>query len=173
MSFTNDQHLNDDQIAQAVVDAQDLPIPLRKHLSECPHCGLAVEQFQKDLSSIGKLANQFSPEPKRRIALPVEKETASFLGSRKWQISFGTAVSAVIVFLMIWWSGMTNPSLNGVSNDRAEELWEDETLMTEISSISNNALPQLYMDITGDFDSEMEDEFMEFINPSDDDTTLT
>lgn len=168
MNFAKDQHLNDDQITQAIVDADDLPISLKEHLSACPQCRSTVEQFEDELSILGKLSRRFSPISENKIALPAEKEVRSFLGSWKWQISYGTAFSIMTVILIVWWSGMTNPSINRSPNN-PEELWEDEKLMSEISNLSENALPQFYMDITGEPDTETEDDFMEFIVPTNND----
>jgi hypothetical protein len=173
VNFTKDQHLNDDQIFCAIVEAGDLPDTVRKHLAGCPQCRIAVEQFEEELSALGKLAHHFSPKPETQITLPVEKTTQSIFGAWKWQVSFGAAFSAVLVFVMVWWSGMTNTVINGGPNNLSGELWEDEKLMTEISSLSENALPQLYMDITGETDPEDDDDFLEFVDPSTEDTSLS
>jgi hypothetical protein len=172
VNFAKDTHLNDDQITRAIVDADDLPISLRKHLSECPQCRSTVEQFENELSILGKLSRHFSPISENKITLPAEKEVRSFLGLWKWRISFGTAFSAIMVILIVWWSGMSSLPINNGPNS-PEELWEDEKLMTEISDLSENALPQLYMDITGESDPETEDDFLKFIDPSNEDTSLS
>lgn len=173
MNSIKDRHLNDDQIIKTIIEADDLPDMLREHLKACPQCHMAVKKFEEELSVLGKLANQFSPKPKERITLPVERERQSFFGSWKWQFSFGAAVSAVLIFVIIWWSGITNTAINGGSNNLSAELWEDEQLMTDISSLADNALPQLYMDITGEPDPETEDNFKEFIDPSNEDISLS
>ncbi|MBW1641505.1 MAG: hypothetical protein JRJ39_05795 [Deltaproteobacteria bacterium] len=173
MNFTKDQHLNDDQIICAIVEASDLPDTVRKHLAGCPQCRMAVEQFEEELSTLGKLAHHFSPKPETQITLPVEKTTQSIFSAWKWQFSFGAAFSAVLVFVMVWWAGTTNTAINGGPNNLSGELFEDEELMTEISSLSENALPKFYLDITGEPDPETEDDFMEFVNPSNEDTTLS
>ena len=173
MNFTKNRHLNEDQIVEAIVEAGDLPDVLRNHLDVCPQCRLAIERFEEELLGLGKLARYFSPKSQHQITLPIGKETQSFFGSWKWQISFGAAFSAVLVFAMIWWSGMTNTTINDGSNNLSAELWEDEQLMTEISSLADNALPQLYLDITGEPDPETEDNFQEFLDPSDEDISLS
>jgi hypothetical protein len=175
VNVTNDQHLTDDQIIGAIIGADDLPDTIRNHLAVCPSCRLTVEQFEHDLSTLSELARHFSPRPKQRITLPVEKTTQSIFGARKWQFSLGAAFSAILVFVIIWWSGITNTVLNGGPNNLTKELWEDEALMSEISSLSENALPQLYLDITGDIEPEAEEEesFLDFIDPANKDTSLS
>ena len=67
MNFTKDQHLNDDQIFCAIVEASDLPDTVRKHLAGCPQCRIEVEQFEEELSTLGKLARHFSPIPEKSV----------------------------------------------------------------------------------------------------------
>jgi hypothetical protein len=173
VNSNKDQHLNDDQIVTAVVEVSDLPESAQKHLASCHQCRLAVEKFGTELSNIGELARHFSPMSKQRIKLPVEKSTKPILGSWKWQMSFGAAFSAILVVAMLWWSGMTPSLINGGPKSLSGELWEDEALMTEISSLTENALPQLYLDITGETDPEDEDDFMNFIDPLNEDISLS
>ena len=56
MNITKDQHLNDDQIIGAIVEAGDLPDTVRKHLAGCSQCRMAVEKFEEELSTLGKIA---------------------------------------------------------------------------------------------------------------------
>ena len=173
MNLNKDQHLNDDQLIITIVEADDLPSGVREHLDSCHQCRLAVQQFENELSILGEAARQFSPTPKHRMTLPVERQTQKVFGSWKWRVSFGAAFSAVLVFVILWWSGLTNTTINGGVNSLSGELWEDEDLMTEISRLSENPLPQLYMEITGDTDPEFQDDFMEFVDPLNEDTSLS
>ena len=143
---------------------------IQTHLSICTKCQKAVEHFKQDLSDFGKLAQHFSPKPKRQISLPPKKDTVLFLGSWKWRLSFGAVFSVCFAFIIIWWSGLINTVYH---IKPSQELWEDEKLMTEISSLSENALPQLYMDISGEPDPETEIDFMEFVVPSNENTILS
>lgn len=166
-------HLNDEQIITATVDATDLPETVRNHLSTCPQCSQAVDQLNEELSTAGKLAQHFSPKPTCHIQLPPGKEATPLLGSWKWRLSFGAAFSLMLAFVIMWWSGITMGPINEKFNAAEKELWEDEQLMTEISDLSQNALPEIYLDITGQTDTDTEEDFMEFIVPSNQDTSLS
>ena len=50
-------------------------------------------------------------------------------------------------------------------NTYTQEMLEAEQFMTEVSMLAENALPQEYLDITGETDEEPDEEFMEFITP--------
>jgi len=175
MNTLKNNHLNEDHILTAMVDENDLPVMVREHLADCPQCRRAVDQFDEELSMLGHLAKEFSPTPEQPFSLPVEKERTAFRGAWKWKVSFGTAFSTLLILGVLWWSGMImiNPGPMKPEEVASSEMFEDEQLMTDISSLSENALPSLFMNISGEPDDETEDDFMEFVDPSDEEMSIS
>ena len=48
----------------------------------------------------------------------------------------------------------------------SQEMLEAEEFLQQISMLSENSLPQVYLDITGESDMEFDEEFMDFIIPT-------
>lgn len=173
MNLIKNSHLSEDQLIRAVVDPGDLTAVASDHLTACPKCRQALHRFEEELSTLGKLAGHYSPEPKRNITLPVVKPVRSIFRSWKWRIALSAAFSAALIIVVVWWSGMTHTASKMNSGGLSEELWEDEQMMTEISMLSENALPPLYMDIAGEPDPGTTEDFMEFIDPMQENNSLS
>ena len=78
MKLDSEQHLDENQITQAVVDAADLPAAVRDHLAGCNQCLENRESFARELANLGQLAAQHAPKPQRRIQIPVAEEKQTF-----------------------------------------------------------------------------------------------
>ncbi|MES0350366.1 MAG: hypothetical protein ABUK19_06570, partial [Desulfobacteria bacterium] len=70
MSTDKDLHLDEDQLLWAVVEENELPLPLQEHLSACPQCRANKERFEGDLARLGQMAERFAPSPKGPVSLP-------------------------------------------------------------------------------------------------------
>ena len=155
MTSQKDLHLEEDQLVIAVVDETDLSQSQRNHLLICRQCREGKEKIEEDLARLGQMTERFSPSPKRKVSLPAEKPQRSFWWS--WQTK--TALGAALVAIFIGVAGI--PTLF----ENKQEMLEDEEFMTEVSMLAENALPQEYLDITGETGEEMDEEFMEFMTP--------
>lgn len=155
MTSQKDLHLEEDQLLIAVVDETDLPQSQRNHLLICRQCREGKEKIEEDLARLGHMAERFSPSPKRKVSLPAEKPQRSFWWSWQTRTALGAAVVAIFIAIV----GI--PTLF----ENTQEMLEDEEFMTEISMLAENALPQEYLDITGETGEEMYEEFMEFMTP--------
>jgi hypothetical protein len=78
----------------------------------------------------------------------------------------GTAVAALLVIGVIWWPGAdlrvsdTSPPVAAWSEA------DDETFMAQIRDLTENELPQVYLDISEGLDVGDDEEFIDFIVPS-------
>ena len=77
----------------------------------------------------------------------------------------------VFVMTLIWWSPLLKNTPE-IGTDMAGEIFqESDQLMTDINTLVDNALPPVHMYISGGFDQEFDEEFMEFVVPIIENTT--
>ena len=165
MDRNQDRHLNEDLLAIAVIDKTDLPASFRKHLDTCPQCRDSLQAFEQDLRRIGQLAEAFTPQLSRPVRLPVAEKygiPGRLYDRRGW---IGAAVAALLIISLIWWTGDVGIHPESGVPHPGTELWEDQHFMMEISMLSENALPQTFVDIYETAESDLDEEFYEFIIP--------
>ena len=151
MNFSNENHPHTNELLMAVTDRSDLPARLKQHLDQCGSCAAKVDELESAFIGIGRNALKFSPEPVRRpYILPVRRIALS------WRPALVTALTLILVFAGAWWAFRSPSSVEPDSDNglTAEALWEDEAFMTEISSLSENALPSEFMDLLEESDLE-------------------
>jgi len=164
MTSQKDLHLEEDQLLKAVVDETDLSQSQRDHLLICRQCREVKERIEEGLTQLGQMAERFSPSPKRRVSLPAEKPQRSLWWSWQTRTALGAAVAAIFIGIVGIPTLFENKQ--GIrENTYTQEMLEAEEFMTEVSMLAENALPQEYLDITGETDEEPDEEFMEFITP--------
>lgn len=164
MTFQRVLHLEEDQLFKALVDEHDLSQSQRDHLLNCPKCRKNMEIIERELSRLGQMAERFSPSPKTKISLPLEKPQRSFWWS--WQTKTAMAAAVAVLFVGIVGIPALFKLMQGTGeNIYTKEMLEAEEFMAEVSMLSENALPPEYLDMTGETDEEPGDGFMEFISP--------
>lgn len=164
MISQKDLHLEEDQLLKAVMDETDLSQSQRDHLLICRQCREGREKIEEDLAQLGQMAERFSPSSKRKFSLPAEKPQRSFSWSWQWRTALGAAVAAIFIGVV----GIPTlfENTQGIrENTYTQEMLEAEEFMTEVSMLAENALPQEYLDITGETDEELDEGFMEFMTP--------
>ena len=166
MNSDKDCHLNDDQIILAIVDEAELPLSLQEHLYLCPECQASQERLKQELARLGRKAKLFAPELKKRVSLPAEKPRSAISWFWNRRPSLGVAAAAALVIIAVWWFGLPRVTPEHGADMAAREKWEADLLMTEIGILVENALPQVYIDISVEYDSVLEEEFMQFFVPS-------
>ncbi|MGD2269546.1 MAG: hypothetical protein PVI06_04025 [Desulfobacterales bacterium] len=167
MKNDKELHLDEDHICRAVVDAGDLPLPVRRHLEQCFRCRNQIAQLQKDLANLNQMATQVAPLPSRRLNLSHRQKSHPLRWSWSWKIALGASlVAAASIF--IFWSKTPEIIFEtpGRSNLIAQYESESEKLMTEVNRLSKNALPQVYLDIVSESESGLDEEFVNFMAPS-------
>ena len=163
MGTQANDHLNADRILRAVIDAGDLTGAERAHLSRCQPCRNQVARMTADLTRIGRRAAQYSPLPQRPVSLPVETATR-----RRWRFALvPAAVAAAALIMAIWWNGPEIVTVDG-PNLTISALEENGEPESEMQVVSDNALPDVFLEIIGDEETGFSEEFMEFVVPDPD-----
>lgn len=172
MSSERINHLSEDQIIRAIVDQADLTRDLREHLSQCPQCGPKKRQAEENLAQLGRMAERFSPTPQRPIRLPARQSRVFFL-SRPWQFALGTAFVCLFIWVLAGPLLFKDEPVKKAGISTRYMIESDQQFMTEVTLLSENALPQEYMDMIGESDEDLEEDFMDFLIPSLEDDTVS
>jgi predicted anti-sigma-YlaC factor YlaD len=156
-----------------VVDEDELPFPIREHLSTCPVCRANRDQTAKNLARLGQVAERFAPSPTKSVTLPAEKPRAIVGWSWGWRTFVGAAVAAALVFAVLWRVPVfRNPPVEN-GNMVAVQMQDAEQFMTEIAMLVDNALPAVYLDISAEQNTDLYEESTEPVVPSVEDEPLT
>ena len=167
------QHLDEEQLVRAVVDATDLPESVQAHLAACGQCLADRNNFEAEMTKLGRKAEQFAPNPQRRIMLPAQKTKAPFWRLLDWRNLVAAAATVSAVFILVWGTNMVrNLSNPGMENPTAEMV-AAKRLMTEVNTLVDNALPAFYLVISGENKADYDDEFYQFLIPAVEDKTLS
>ena len=166
MSLNKKNHPNEDQLILAIVDETKLPVSIREHLSLCPKCRSEIKKIEQNLNNLGQTAKQLAPAAHRKISLPVEKPSKIYRWLHDWRISFGAIATAAVVAFVIWLSIPGTILYEDTLDIMAQVTWEDDAFMTEIDILTENAMPQVYLDIIGEYYVGIDDEFIQFVIPS-------
>ena len=162
----NEPHLAEEDMLQAVIDDTDLSTLQQQHLAECPRCRSHRERLENELTHLGQMAERYAPEPLRRITVAHDKVRAPF-SIRGFAFS-AAAVAAVII--VVWATFLVRSQQQGRIGNLAQNMVEAERLMTEINVLVENALPQVYLDIVGDTNLNLDEDFIDFLIPTNEDT---
>ena len=162
----NEPHLAEDRILQAVIDDTDLSTLQQQHLAECSRCQSHRERLKNELTHLGQLAERYAPEPLRRINVADDNARLPLL-IRRFAVC-AAAVAAVII--VVWATFLLRSQQQGGIDNLAQNMVEAERLMTEVNVLVENALPQVYLDIVGETNLNMDEDFIDFLIPTSEDT---
>ena len=157
----DERHLGEDHILQAVIDDTDLPMLQQQHLAECSRCQADRDRLEIELAHLGQMAERYAPEPLKRIRVADEKVKAPF-AIRGFAFS-AAAVAAVII--VAWATFLIRSQQPGRIGNLAKDMVEAERLMTEIDVLVENALPQVYLEIVGETNLNLDEDFIDFLIP--------
>lgn len=161
----NEPHLGENDILQAVIDDTDLSMLLQQHLLQCSRCRSQKERLENELARLGQLAEHYAPEPQRRVTVAEQKVRTPFF-NRGFAFS-AAAVAAVII--VVWATFLIRSQQQGSVGNLAQNMVEAERLMMEIDVLVENALPQVYLDIIGETNLNLDQDFLDFLIPTTDD----
>jgi hypothetical protein len=171
MKTHRNRHLDEDQLILAVIDKTDLPAEMQRHLEICPECQKETARLETDLETIGDLAAASTPKLSRSVVFTVEKR--SFF-DRVYPYRAWVAVAASILLLIaISWSGWLGTLSGTKMKASVTETWEDQVLMMEISSLTENALPEIFLDMSEDAVTGFDEEFIQFVIPDEENDSLS
>ncbi len=159
-------HLGEEQLIRAAVDEEDMPPSLREHLSTCSFCRAEKKRFEGHLARLGRMAQHFAPSAPRRVSLPLERSRSLRGWSWGWRRVFVAAMSVAVVIMVFAWPTLLKktPKDNGFILPR--EMYEDEAFILEVRTLEEDALPQVYLDISGASYGWLDEEFIEFVVPT-------
>jgi hypothetical protein len=163
---TDHNHLDSDQLLQAVVGKVDLPKPLRAHLKSCPHCRQEVDRLGSRFGAIGRMARELSPDALGRVRLP-ETHQRFFFGRRVGlRPALGMVVAMVLLMMIALYRPMGNRPMKMPVIETAELNPEAEArLFAEIQALLHNPLPDDYQQLSGDIGFEDQGDPTDFIVP--------
>ena len=161
----DESHLGEKDILQAVIDDTDLSRRQQQHLRDCFQCRSQKEQLENELTRLGQMAEHYAPEPQRRITVPQQKVRTPFFNRG---FAFGAAAAAAVV-IVVWATFLIRSQQQGSIGNLAQNMVEAERLMTEIDVLVENALPQVYLDIVGETNLNLDQDFLDFLIPTSDD----
>ena len=165
MSFKTEHHLDKDQQIRAIVDEGILSGSISEHLSSCPRCHTDIKKIKQELNKLGQTARQQAPVMNRKITLPIEKPSKIYRWLHDWRISCGAITATAMVLVVVWFS-IQNPILHEDSLDIIAQIsCEDDDFMAEISALSENVLPQVYLDIIEESYLSVDAEFIKSVMP--------
>jgi predicted anti-sigma-YlaC factor YlaD len=165
VNLDNEQHLDEQQLIQAVVDESDLPRSVQMHLGDCHQCRSEKESFEQELAALGQVSERYAPQPQRRIVLPVQDAGSPRWSFLNWRHAIGAA-AAVALVVVVFWGSTTLRDLTGYGTAGSpSELMEARQLMTEVNMLVDNALPPLYLEISAEYKPDDDKDFYQFLIP--------
>ena len=165
MNLAKEQHLDEQQLIQAVVDENDLPRSMQAHLVSCHQCRSSKVSFEQELVHLGQLAERYSPPPQRKIAIPVHEARSSRWSFLNWRNAIGAAATVAAVLLVFWGTTSVRNLTEFGTAGAPSELMEAKRLMTEVNMLVENALPPLYLELTAEYKPDYDKEFYQFLIP--------
>ena len=161
--MTEEKHLAEDEIIQAIEGAEDVPENIRRHLAICSSCYQEVEQLRNDLNRLSQLSRDLAPIPSQPIRLPVREEKHSSRWS--WQSAFAASLVTAMVFILVLWITPMRISFERGKPPSISKAWEDDRLMREIRILEENFLSPFHQFLVGGTPPGLSDEFMDFVSP--------
>ena len=117
------------------------------------------------MNNLGQTARQLAPATHRKLFLPVEKPSRIYKWLHDWRVSFGAIATTAVVVLVIWLSIPSTILYEDSLDIMAQVTWDDDVFITEINMLTQNAMPQVYLDIIGEYYVGIDDEFIKFVVP--------
>jgi len=173
MKITSEQHLDENQLIQAVVDKNDLPAPALAHLATCGQCLAGTQRLEHELESLGSMAERYAPKPQRSIRLPVQESKSSLAAFLTWRNAIGALVTVAAAIIVVWGTTLVRNQTGSGTQGSTAEMIEAKQLMTQVNMLIDNALPPLYLEISGEHQPDYDTEFFKFLIPQIETETLT
>jgi hypothetical protein len=158
-------HLSPEELSRSVVDEPGLAGQSRDHLKSCPVCRRERQYIVQQLDLIGKSARQNAPDPVRKIILPSAEGEAQKGWAFGWGLTLKLAAAAALLVLTVSWL-IHFQNIPGMDQGRiASEMVQDEKLMTEISMLEEDSLPDAYQEISPETAADVDEDIFDFVVP--------
>ena len=150
------RHLNDRELAAALVDRSRLSPEARKHLAACPVCAAEVDRFGARLDNLGRKAREQAPRSLNRFrwARPEPALRSFFLRPS------ALAAGGLLVFALVavWGLNIRGPEEHRVALNEKTELSSVEASLEEGVPLS-----AFHSFVIGQDTVVLSDDFMEFV----------
>lgn len=151
-------HLTEGQILLGLVEENDLSERARGHLETCAVCREKRLSLVTELQYLGEMAHEFTPAS-RNITLPVKQPKPKRFRFPVLGTGFATAVLlTLLVGIHLFWSPSRQMQVEKVPEGDAQTVFFEEILV-------ESALSEKLLDLTPSSYGFLDDEFMEFIVP--------
>ena len=167
MGNEKNHHLSTDLLLKAIIDEGELSYEMQNHLVDCPRCQKEKKRIERHLDTLSQTAKRLAPAPTHTIRRPEEKIRTSFWKGLRSKPVYAMATAVIFVAIAVWLPGRFKSDPEPDHVVQVHELQEEEQLMIDIGMVVENALPQAYQNVLSVFEAESEEDFMEFIVPSD------
>lgn len=159
-------HLSEDQLARSVADEGGTDRLAETHLSGCPECRERKARFEKELDRLAHLTDILTPPPRNPIMLPDEWEPHGKSVFRPLgRPVFAGGIAVLLLLVGVWWSVRPAISPQQRTARIVSEMEEDRKLMSEIRELEEYALPEIYLEVSGESYGYLDKEFVEFVAP--------
>jgi len=160
-------HLNRKQIIKAVVDESKIAEYLRRHLSVCQTCRSEIEEFERQLFSIGDMARDNTPSFRKKLSLSLESDKGiRHLWIWHWRGFLAAGLTAAIVLVFAaWWLTPFNESFDDIEAPLIPMFLINEQFIVEIGWTDEDPLSRVYSYISGESIPSVTEEFMDFVIP--------
>jgi len=139
----SNQHLDHDELLQAMVDKGSLTAVNRDHLAGCPACSENLERLGRRFAEIGRTARKLTPSPAKPFRLPAgQTQSMTRFFRPVWVMGFSAAMMLAIVVWRPDWIGYGPTAPKPTATAAA-----DRQLMKEVDALVDDALPAAYQQL--------------------------
>ena len=161
-------HLNENRFILAVIDENDLSLREKEHLMTCSACSAEKKRFEQELKNLGRVAEDFAPLSKQNPVMILNKKSVL----RHFRPVFVTGFVFTLLTAFILWSTTHVFTPKNITAPNLTEIEADRHLMSEIESLETLALSVSYWEIPSEINGYMNDDFINFIAPFENETTI-
>jgi hypothetical protein len=143
-------HPSEKEMLAILVDGRGFSEKVYRHVEACPLCTESLKNMEAGFLQMGEMAKRFAPEPSRKPQFLSESP-----GALRWMPAFAAAMA---ITLVVWGSFRmsvpTAPPDTKWETAMVGSTWEEDRFMDEITDLSENALPQEFMNLLSEPDLE-------------------
>jgi anti-sigma factor RsiW len=159
-------HLNADQLLQALVDPPDLGTKRQTHLAQCPACQKDLERLKQGFGRLGQTAERMAPAPARPFRLPQKSAQAAWW---RFKPMWATVAACALLFAFtVWWPHTLTPPAP-VPKVAVRNPDPGLPLFDQADALVDDALPSAINTLAAASDLDDVDEDMDWLIPAADD----
>jgi hypothetical protein len=156
------EHLNADQLLQALVDLPELGTERRAHLEQCPACQKDLERLKQGFGRLGQTARQIAPAPARPFRLPQKAAPVAWL---RFKSIWATAAAGALLFAFtMWWPHTLAPPAP-VPKMAVRTPAVTGSLFDQVDALVDDALPPTLQAMAAASDLDSADDGLDWLGP--------